>query len=465
MDITPVHQRTPGEPYTCDFCNEPGVVTLDVPDFIMGNGFRSIAGWVACAACALLVHNEDISGLLARAKKSMTIGPSHFAQSGELEKLHGRFWHAWHKRKLEQATNAANEFVTSIKNPTPPWTAAIEAQFEALKTLEKTASLGKTHMSRNDANDLAGLRIAEAYSFSGHALEAILQLTQQIPHDSPLHPAQIPGIGQGWWWFAPPLDVVTNVYSKHVNGLLWGFVHPKMKTWQDLRAKYQRSETTFLIPAGSPVDDVESILTTDDVNDVTNSAFISFTAFTYSDLHGRRILLPSTTFRWFLNETIHEMLQRNALEYRQMYGPGGKMSAEHSMGEAHHLKVVTDLGLFFLSACMWLEQDYLEVEHKHVERHRRKAFVREHKLERPPTTVRVIALRKRRATDSDDPIAPGEKTGHRLTVQFICSGHPRLQRYGPGRTMRKLIYIAPYPKGPKDAPFKPSSKKVYAVIR
>jgi hypothetical protein len=461
MDITPLHRREPGQSYTCDFCNEPGAVTLDVPDFVMGNGFRSTEGWVACVACALMVHNEDINGLLARAKKSEAVGRSDFAATGELEKLHGRFWHAWHKRKLEHATAAANAFVTSVKSTTPPWTEAIEAQFEALKTLEKTAGV-KVHSSANDANDLATLRIAETYSFSGHALEAILQLTEKVPHDSPLHPEQIPGIGQGWWWFTPPLELVTNIYSKQVHGVLWGFVHPKIKTWNDLRAKYQKAENAFMIPAGSPIEDLESILSPDDV---TNGAFVTFTAFAYSEMHGRRILLPSTSFRWFLNETVHEMLTRNALEYRQMYGPDGKMNEEHSMGETHHLKVVSELGLFFLSACMWLEQDYLEVEHKHIERHRRKAFIREHKLDRPPVTVRVIALRKRRASDSDDPVAPGEKTGHQLTVQFICSGHPRLQRYGPGRTMKKLIYIAPFRKGPVDAPFKSTVKKVYAVIR
>jgi hypothetical protein len=470
-DIQPLHLREPGEPLTCDFCNAAAVKLLDIPDFIMGHGIRSTSGWAVCEVCMALVEDEDVTGLFNRAKRSIanrSLAASRFVAEGELEKLHGRFWHAYHRQKLAAATAAANAFVSSVtKYATPPWIAAYEAQFDALKTLESMSVLmrgTKLHGTANDARDINALKIAEAYSFSGNALEAIKQLSQKVPHDSPLHPSQVPGIGQGWWWFEPPLDIETNTFSKNVHALLWGFIHPRFREWTELRDKYQRSENTFMIPAGSPIEDVEKILT-DDAS-VASNAYLMFTAFTYSDLQGKRTLLPSTSFRWFMNETVHEMMVRNAVEYRTAYGPGGQFDGDtNTMGETHHLGVVNQLALFYLASCVWLAQDYLEVEHKPIERHRRKAFAREHKLDKPPATVRVIALRKRRVTDSDDPAKPGEKTGGRLTVQFICSGHLRNQPYGPGRTMRKLVYIEAYPKGPKDAPFKSPVKKVYAVIR
>lgn len=37
--------------------------------------------------------------------------------------------------------------------------------------------------------------------------------------------------------------------------------------------------------------------------------------------------------------------------------------------------------------------------------------------------------------------------------RWMVRGHPRMQAYGPGRTLRKLIWVDPFVKGPADKPF------------
>ena len=40
-----------------------------------------------------------------------------------------------------------------------------------------------------------------------------------------------------------------------------------------------------------------------------------------------------------------------------------------------------------------------------------------------------------------------------FATQHTVRGHFKRQPYGPGRSESKIIHIAPYPRGPKDAPF------------
>lgn len=73
---------------------------------------------------------------------------------------------------------------------------------------------------------------------------------------------------------------------------------------------------------------------------------------------------------------------------------------------------------------------------------------------RPDRHVTLIDLRPVRTvvTDRD------EGTGRKLTVRFMVRGHWTHQVHGPGRAQRKLIYIAPYLKGPATAPLQASEK-------
>ena len=75
------------------------------------------------------------------------------------------------------------------------------------------------------------------------------------------------------------------------------------------------------------------------------------------------------------------------------------------------------------------------------------------KYPKAQTDVRVITVR--------EPVVHGVRgpdAGHHYSVRFMVGaatgGFPRLQRYGPRNSLRKLIWIDPYTKGPADAPFR-----------
>ena len=70
--------------------------------------------------------------------------------------------------------------------------------------------------------------------------------------------------------------------------------------------------------------------------------------------------------------------------------------------------------------------------------------------------VTIIDLRPLRhvETERDD------RTGRRLTVRHLVRGHWTNQAHGPDRALRRLQWIAPYIKGPTNAPLKTSEDRV-----
>jgi hypothetical protein len=74
-------------------------------------------------------------------------------------------------------------------------------------------------------------------------------------------------------------------------------------------------------------------------------------------------------------------------------------------------------------------------------------------------SVNVVNLRRRPVPEGREAPVKGRSYG----VQWIVKGHWRDQAYGAGRSLRRRIYIAPYLKGPQDAPVKapaPTVKKL-----
>jgi len=86
----------------------------------------------------------------------------------------------------------------------------------------------------------------------------------------------------------------------------------------------------------------------------------------------------------------------------------------------------------------------------------RKAYARAH---RPPPEVRLVGIKPASSqpqpaqAEHDRTPSGRAKPDHRYWV----SGHPRNQAHGPGRSLRKVIDIDPYLKGPEDAPIKAST--------
>jgi hypothetical protein len=56
--------------------------------------------------------------------------------------------------------------------------------------------------------------------------------------------------------------------------------------------------------------------------------------------------------------------------------------------------------------------------------------------------------------------ARGERKSSVLFSQHIVSGHFKRQAHGPNRSLRKVIWVQPYPRGPKDAPFTQRTHKL-----
>lgn len=73
--------------------------------------------------------------------------------------------------------------------------------------------------------------------------------------------------------------------------------------------------------------------------------------------------------------------------------------------------------------------------------------------------VRVINLRRRPVPEGRD--APEQ--GRTYHVRWIVKGHWRNQACGPGRTLRRRTYIAPYLKGCDDAPIKAPTPAVHTL--
>lgn len=104
-------------------------------------------------------------------------------------------------------------------------------------------------------------------------------------------------------------------------------------------------------------------------------------------------------------------------------------------------KIVAALSLLLNTRTMTqLEDGHLP---RHVRRRSQRAGV--------PSTVNVVYLRRpehaRDDSEHDDDKPPVEWS-HR----WIVSAHPRLQPYGPGRSLRRLIMVPPHVKGPDDKP-------------
>ncbi|WP_435126376.1 hypothetical protein [Micromonospora tulbaghiae] len=83
----------------------------------------------------------------------------------------------------------------------------------------------------------------------------------------------------------------------------------------------------------------------------------------------------------------------------------------------------------------------------------RKTYAR---ANRPMPVVRIVRIRAHSTTRAGTRPASGD-SGLSHTNRFWVSGHWRNQPHGPGRTLRRAVYINPFLRGPDDAPIKLST--------
>ena len=80
---------------------------------------------------------------------------------------------------------------------------------------------------------------------------------------------------------------------------------------------------------------------------------------------------------------------------------------------------------------------------------------------RPAPPVRVITMSARAATPSTANGAQPREYENRWSV----AGHARNQAYGPGRTLRRPVWVASYIKGPADKPVAPAKQVVHHISK
>lgn len=511
----------------CDFCSDPSPLhTVQVPSFEMFPGMpnlpQSEGDWAACDACYTLIAENRREDLLQRV---LTHSSGGVATTGVLRTLHARFWRqmdlkaeaagaaagitdfienrdspekpfinpamqdkanrieavrrmtglspsemeamqrgdvlhkqtasklaAWTKRYtgaageqrvsdfLNKTAVAWNPIPSPLHGHQPHWQVALDRKVEALQQLSRLDPLEKAgefsaELIRDITEDVKALRLAEVYSFNADTLHAIQQGADTIPHESTLKSVEIPSVQAGWFWFAEPLAVASSpMASDSTHALLW--------TWEaEIKAPVLRFSTYV-------VDDKS-------LSEGTQGS-----------------ILPSTKWYWPIDLSFHEMLSFNRRVYRKTYAKGtpDSLGKEFAVGEQATMLVVAHLSLFFLMSCLWFRQTVPGAKKKidpkltqtsgHIERHARKRY---EKAFKSTPTVHVIALRKS-AVEREPSIPTSDEKRH-LTVRFVVRGHARLQACGPGMKDHRLIWIDAYPKGPDDAPFKPPSDRVWAVVR
>ena len=67
---------------------------------------------------------------------------------------------------------------------------------------------------------------------------------------------------------------------------------------------------------------------------------------------------------------------------------------------------------------------------------------------RPRDRVTVVDMRPMRQVHTTT-----DATGRRLTTRHVVRGHWTHQPYGPKRSLRRLQWVAPFIRGPQEAPF------------
>ena len=110
-----------------------------------------------------------------------------------------------------------------------------------------------------------------------------------------------------------------------------------------------------------------------------------------------------------------------------------------------------------LKLVAFLNSKYVGSDPQRMDRATRRALIRADQPEAAEETVRVVDLR----TPETMPHEPGDGEGIDWQSRWWVRGHIRAQ-WCPSSESHKLIWIAPYLKGPED---KPIAEKVYRVVR
>lgn len=306
---------------------------------------------------------------------------------------------------------------------TTPWMEALESQLDALRLVTTFLEHAdpRVRQLKGWNVDRTLLRSASPFAWSDEVVQAVMQAGRSIPLDTPLNRWNLE-TEAAWWHFEKPLPhrTVTDA-TLGIRALCFGWI--------------PTSVPDFGLPICAWIDEMpDSVI--------------------------RSRVSPSQTFEWARGETLGEMLIATRKDHVKRYGPNGPDRNEPQIGIEHFMETTEMLARFVLAGIAWLGQKVVVTSDGHVERHRRKEFMRASGRNIP--SVRIVQLR--RASYQPTPMdARGEPT--EWTCRWVVGGHWRNQACGSKHGDRKLTYILPYVKGPDDKPFKVQQAKGYVVNR
>jgi hypothetical protein len=107
-----------------------------------------------------------------------------------------------------------------------------------------------------------------------------------------------------------------------------------------------------------------------------------------------------------------------------------------------------------IATWLLIGQQAAEVTTAEVDKAIRKTYAR---TNRPSPEVRIVRIRANGSTTPTGARSRLGDPGRSHTRRFWVSGHWRNQPYGPGRALRRPVYINPFLRGPDDAPIKLST--------
>jgi hypothetical protein len=125
--------------------------------------------------------------------------------------------------------------------------------------------------------------------------------------------------------------------------------------------------------------------------------------------------------------------------------------------QLQHQQLITDphddRSAILLATWLLIAQKATEDLPADIDKTTRKKYARS---QRPLPDVRIVRIRTHSQRDDTTKIT-GTGGSRTYTSRVWVTGHWRNQAYGPGRTLRRPIYIHPFLRGPEDAPIKLST--------
>ncbi|MGC3862320.1 hypothetical protein ACPSM1_19280 [Micromonospora chersina] len=107
-----------------------------------------------------------------------------------------------------------------------------------------------------------------------------------------------------------------------------------------------------------------------------------------------------------------------------------------------------------LATWLLVAQQAATVTTAEVDKAVRKSYAR---TNRPTPEVRIVRIRAKRSTMPSGIRSASGDSGRSQTMRLWVSGHWRNQPYGPGRALRRPVYINPFLRGPDNAPIQLST--------